>query len=64
VIFVRHGRTKQGHDAIAQHLVHRPFKAVYGVHHALQRRIEEGLGRFGIQVTNQRLSGNMHWLQK
>ena len=53
VIFVRHGRPEQGHDAIAQHLVHRPFKAVHGVHHALQRRIEECLGRFRIKVTNQ-----------
>ena len=36
VVFVGHGRAEEGHDAIAQHLVHRALKAVHGVHHALQ----------------------------
>ncbi len=45
VVLVGNGRAKQGHDAIAQHLVHRALKAVHGVHHALQGRIEELLGR-------------------
>src|SRR5262245_14078981 len=36
VVLVGNGRTKQGHAAIAQHLVHRAFNPVHGVHHALQ----------------------------
>ena len=53
VIFVRHWRPEEGHDAIAQHLVHRALKAVHGVHHALQRRIEELLGGFRVEVADQ-----------
>ena len=53
VIFVRHWRPEEGHDAIAQHLVHRPLKAVHGVHHALQRRIEECLGGFRVEIADQ-----------
>ena len=53
VILMGHGRAKQGHDAIAQHLVHGAFKAVHGVHHVLQGRIEELLGGFRIEIANQ-----------
>ena len=47
VILMGNGRAKQGHDAIAQHLVHRALIAVHGVHHALQGRIEELPGASG-----------------
>ena len=47
------GGAKQGHDAIAQHLVHRALEAVHGVHHALQGRIEELLGGFWVEVADQ-----------
>ena len=50
VVFVGKRRPEQGHDAIAQHLVHRALVAVHGVHHALQRRVEELLGVFRIAV--------------
>jgi hypothetical protein len=53
VIFVRHGRPEEGHDAIAQHLVHCPLKAVHGVHHAVQRRIEECLGDFRVEIADE-----------
>jgi len=53
VIFVGHRRPKQGHNAIAQDLIHRPLKAVHGVHHVLQRGIEEALRGFGVEVTDQ-----------
>src|SRR5712691_11105076 len=46
------GRTKQGHNAVAEHLMHRALEAVHGVHHVVQSRIEEVLGRFGIQATD------------
>jgi hypothetical protein len=45
VIFMRQRCPKQGHNAIAHHLVHRAFVAVHGGHHALQHGIEE-LPRF------------------
>ena len=53
MIFVGHRRPKQGHNAIAQDLIHRPLKAVHGVHHVLQRGIEEALRGFGVEVTDQ-----------
>jgi hypothetical protein len=53
VVFVGQWRPEESHDAVAQHLVHRPLKAVHGVHHALQRRIEEGLGGFRVEVADQ-----------
>jgi hypothetical protein len=37
----------------ARHIVHRALKAVHGVHHALQGRIEESLGDFWIKVPDQ-----------
>jgi hypothetical protein len=53
VIFVSHGRPEEGHDAIAEHLIHRPLKAVHGVHHVVQRRIEECLGSFRVEIADQ-----------
>src|SRR5262249_57862940 len=47
------GRAKQGQEPTARHIVHRALKPVHGVHHALQGRIEEGLGDFGVEVTDQ-----------
>jgi hypothetical protein len=35
MIFVGDWRTKQGHNTIAQYLVHRALKAVNGVHHGV-----------------------------
>jgi hypothetical protein len=46
-------RPEQGHDAIAQELVHRALKAVHGVHHVVQGRIQELLRRFGVEVFDQ-----------
>ncbi len=53
VVFMGNGRAKQGHDAIAQHLVHRALIAVHGVHHVVQGRVQELLGRFGVEVADQ-----------
>ena len=49
MVFVGHRRPEQGHDAIAQHLVHGAFVAVHRVHHDMQRRIQQCLGRFRIE---------------
>ena len=53
VVFVGDGGTKQRHNAIAQHLVDGALEAVHRVHHAMQGRIEELLGRFGIEARDQ-----------
>ena len=53
VIFMGNGGAKERHDAIAEHLVHRALVAVHGVHHALEGRVEELLGVFGIETADQ-----------
>ena len=52
VIFVGHRRTKQGHNAIAQDLIHRALKAVHGVHHVAEGGIEEVLRGLRVEVAN------------
>ena len=41
VIFMRQRRPKEGHNAIAHHLVHRAFVPMHGSHHAFQHGIKE-----------------------
>ena len=53
VVFVGQGGPKQGHNAIAHHLVDGALKAVPRVHHAVQRRVEELLGGFRVETANQ-----------
>ena len=53
VVLMRHRRPKQGHNAIAQHLVHGAFVAVHGLHHQVQGRVEEVPGRFRVEAGNQ-----------
>ena len=53
MVLVGNGRPKQGHNAVAQHLVHRALVAVHGVHHAVQGRVEELLGGFGIEAPDE-----------
>ena len=53
VVFVRDGGAKQGHNAIAEHLVHRALEAMHGVHHEVDGRIEELLGGFGIETADE-----------
>jgi hypothetical protein len=53
VVFVGNGRAKQGHNAIAEHLIHRALEAVHGVHHHLDGGIEELLGGFGVETMNE-----------
>ena len=53
MILVRDGRAKQRHDAVAHHLVDRALIAVHGLHHALEHRVEELAGLFGIAVGQQ-----------
>ena len=53
VILMGDGRAKQGHDAIAQHLVHRALEAVHGVHHAAQGGVQELLGGFRVEIPDQ-----------
>ena len=44
------GCPEQGHDAVAQYLVHRTLKTVYGVHHTVQGGIQKLLHRFGVEA--------------
>ena len=47
------GRTKQGHNAITKYLIDRSFKAVHRSHHDMNRRVEELLSLFRVEVSNQ-----------
>ena len=53
MVLVGNGSAKQGHNAIAQHLVDGTLEAVHGVHHVVQSRVEELLGGFGVETANQ-----------
>ena len=50
VVFVGDRRAEQRHDPVAHHLVHRAFKAVHGVHHVREDRIEDVARVLGIAV--------------
>ena len=50
MVLMRDRGAEQRHNAIAQDLVHRPFVAVYGVHHQMQSRVEELLRVLGVAV--------------
>ena len=50
---MRQGGPEEGHKAVAQHLVHSAFKAVHGVHHDVDGRVQELLGSFWIEVFDQ-----------
>jgi hypothetical protein len=39
------GGTEEGHNAVAQDLIHRGFVAMHGLHHSVQRRVEEAPGQ-------------------
>ena len=53
VVLMRNRGAKQGHNAVAQHLVHRAFEAVHGVHHDVDSGINELLGGLGVEVFDQ-----------
>ena len=53
VVLMGNGGPKQGHNAVAEHLIHRALEAVHGVHHALQGRVEELLRGFGIEAPDE-----------
>ena len=53
VIFVGNRGAKEGHNAVAQHLIHRALEAVHRVHHVVEGGIEELLGGFGIKAPNE-----------
>ena len=49
VVLMRNGGAKQGHNAIAQHLVHRALVAVHRVHHQMQGGVQELPGGFRVE---------------
>ena len=53
MVFVGNGGAEEGHDAVAEHLVHRAFKAVHRLHHEVNGGIEELLGGFGVEAPDQ-----------
>ena len=50
MVFMSQRRAEEGHDAVAQHLVHRAFVVMDRVHHALNHRVEEPPGLLRILV--------------
>jgi len=50
MVLMVQGRAEQGHDAIAHDLVDGPLIAMHGVHHALQHRVQQLSGFFGVAV--------------
>ena len=59
VILMGERRTKQRHDPVAHHLVHRTFEVVHRFHHVLDNRIEKLARLFRITVSEQ-LHGAFH----
>src|SRR5262245_51692589 len=53
VVLMGYRRSKQGHNAITQHLVHGAFVAVHRLHHQMQSRVEEVPRRLRIEAGNQ-----------
>jgi hypothetical protein len=53
VILMGNGRSEQSHDAIAHHLIDRPFIAVHRVHHQREDGIEELARVLGVPVGEQ-----------
>ncbi len=53
MILMGKGRTEQGKDAIAQRLRHIPLIAMHGVHHQLQRWVNDGSRLFRIKSFDQ-----------
>ena len=50
VVLMGHRRAEEGHDAFPQDLVHRTLVAMYGVHHALNDRVENLPGLLGVAI--------------
>jgi hypothetical protein len=53
MVFMRNWGAEQGHNAIAQHLVHRALEAVHRLHHDVNGRVEELLGGFGVKAPDE-----------
>jgi hypothetical protein len=53
VVLVGDRSAKQGHNAIAQHLIDGALKAVHCCHHVLEGGIEELLGGFWVEATDE-----------
>jgi hypothetical protein len=50
MVLVGNGGAKEGHNAVAEHLVDGTLEAVHSVHHVVEGGIEELLGGFGIEA--------------
>ena len=53
MVFMRDGGAKQGHDAVAQHLIHGALEAVHRIHHALKGRVQQPLGGFRVYAADE-----------
>jgi hypothetical protein len=54
VIFMGNGGTKEGKDAIAQSLRHIPLVAMHGVHHEVQRGVDNRSCVFRVESFDER----------
>ena len=53
VILMGNRGAKEGHDAVAQHLVHSTFVPVDRVHHGVQGGLQELLDGFGVEAADE-----------
>ena len=53
MVFVGDRGAKQGHDAVAQHLVDGALEAMHGVHHDVQGWVQEPPGLFRVKTLDQ-----------
>ena len=53
MVLMRQGSPEERHNAVPHDLVHGPLIAVHRGHHALEHRVEEVAGLFGIAVSQQ-----------
>ena len=53
MVFVGDRGAKQGHDAIAQHLVDGALEAMHGVHHDVQGWVQEPPSLFRVKTLDQ-----------
>jgi hypothetical protein len=53
VVLMGNRRAEQGHNAVAQHLIHRALVAVHRLHHGAQGRVQKLTRLFGVKTLDQ-----------
>ena len=53
VVLMGNGRSENEHNPVPQYLIHRPFKAVDGLHHDVNRRVEALVSLLRAEIPDQ-----------